>query len=156
MTSQAIQNPKDIYEEVFIQMTNRTTAIAKNLRRKRTEAEKMLWNHIRAKQLHGLKFRGQEPVGKYIVDFVCYEKNFVIELDGGQHVGQKKGDNERDSWLASQGFRVLRFWDNEVLMNVEGVLENIKDQVSPSPSPSHQGRGNRMGGLPSNERKQPG
>jgi very-short-patch-repair endonuclease len=124
-------------------MTDRLGAIAKHLRRRGTEAEKLLWNHLRAKQLHGLRFRRQEPIGRYIVDFLCYEVRMVIEVDGGQHAGAKVRDNERDEWLTSQGFNVLRFWDNEVLMNVEGVLENIKDQVSPSPSPSRQGRGNQ-------------
>jgi very-short-patch-repair endonuclease len=100
-----------------------------------------LWNRLRAKQIDGLRFRRQEPIDRYIVDFLCYEVRMVIEVDGGQHVEQKKVGKERDDWLASQGFKVLRFWDNDVLTNVEGVLEKIKDQVTPSPSPSRQGRG---------------
>jgi very-short-patch-repair endonuclease len=122
-------------------MTKGIAAIAKILRKRSTEAEKMLWNFLRAKQLHGHKFRRQEPVGRFIVDFVCYEKNLVIEVDGGQHAAQKQGDEERNNWLASQGFNVLRFWDNEVLGNIEGVMEVISKTLSPSPSPSHQGRG---------------
>jgi very-short-patch-repair endonuclease len=86
--------------------------------------------------MNGLRFRRQEPVGQYIVDFLCYEVRMVIEVDGGQHAEQKQIDKERDNWLASQDFRVLRFWDNEVLTNVEGVLEKIRDHVTPSPSPS--------------------
>jgi very-short-patch-repair endonuclease len=122
-------------------MTKGITAIAKILRKRSTEAEKMLWNSLRAKQPHGHKFRRQEPVGRFIVDFVCYEKKLVIEVDGGQHAAQKQGDEERDNWLASQGFNVLRFWDNEILGNIEGVMEVISKTLSPSPSPSHQGRG---------------
>ena len=141
MTPQAIQHPRDIYKEVCIQMTNRTTAIAKNLRRRSTEAEKLLWNHLRAKQMHGLRFRRQEPIGRYIVDFLCYEVRMVIEVDGGQHCAAKARDNERDDWLKNQGFNVLRFWDNAVLTNIEGVLEVIRKITSPSPNPSHQGRG---------------
>ncbi|MGE5842753.1 MAG: endonuclease domain-containing protein [Deltaproteobacteria bacterium] len=99
-------------------MTKGITAIAKVLRKRSTEAEKMLWNSLRAKQLDGHKFRRQDPVGRFIVDFVCYEKNLVIEVDGGQHAAQKQGDEERDNWLASQGFSVLRFWDTEILENI--------------------------------------
>ena len=132
-------------------MTDRLGAIAKHLRRQGTEGEKLLWNHMRTKQVHGLKFRRQEPIGKYIVDFVCYKRNLVIELDGGQHAEQKQRDNERDNWLASQGFNVLRFWDNEVLTNIEGVLEVIRKITSPSPNPSRQGRGNIYDELPSRE-----
>jgi very-short-patch-repair endonuclease len=122
-------------------MTKGIRALAKVLRKRSTEAEKMLWNSLRAKQLHGHKFRRQESVGRFIVDFVCYENNLIIEVDGGQHAAQKQGDEERDNWLASQGFNVLRFWDNEILGNIEGVMEVISKTLSPSPSPSHQGRG---------------
>jgi very-short-patch-repair endonuclease len=122
-------------------VTDRLRAIAKHLRKRQTDAEGLLWNRLRAKQIDGLRFRRQEPIDRYIVDFLCYEVRMVIEVDGGQHVEQKKVDKERDDWLASQGFKVLRFWDNDVLTNVEGVLEKIKDQVTPSPSPSRQGRG---------------
>ena len=77
-----------------------------------------------------------------MVDFVCLERKIVIEVDGGQHAIEKNTDNERDSWLEGQGFKVLRFWNNEVLKNVDEVLEVIRgDCLSPSPNPSHQGRG---------------
>jgi adenine-specific DNA-methyltransferase len=75
----------------------------------------------------------------------------VIEVDGGQHAERKLFDKERDDWFVSQGFRVLRFWDNEVLTNIDGVLEKITDQIPPSPGPSHQGRGNEGYVLPSRE-----
>ncbi len=77
-------------------MSNKITDIAKNLRRKSTNAERLLWRHLRAKQLEGLKFRRQQPVGNYIVNFVCFEKRIVIEVDGGQHAIEKDKDNERD------------------------------------------------------------
>jgi len=75
-----------------------------------------------------VKFRRQQPIGKYIVDFVSFEKRIVIELDGGQHSAEQERDRERDNWLSKQGFKVLRFWDNEVLQNLEGVLEVIRDR----------------------------
>ncbi len=102
------------------------TAISRKLRRDSTEAEKLLWNRLRAKQIDGLKFKRQVPVGNYIVDIVCFEKDLIIELDGGQHAEQSEDDRVRDSWLHSQGFKVLRFWNNEVFANIEGVLETIR------------------------------
>ncbi len=82
---------------------------------------------MKGKQVEGVKFRRQEPIGKYIVDFVAFEKRLVIEIDGGQHAeeNEKDKDCQRDEWLNSQGFKVLRFWNNEVLQNIEGVLEII-------------------------------
>jgi photosystem II stability/assembly factor-like uncharacterized protein len=93
----------------------------------------------------GLKFRRQEPIGQYIVDFVCYERRLVIEVDGGHHATSKNKDEVRDKWLKGQGFKVIRFWNNDVLKNPSGVLEEIIKYcalfVSPSPNPSHRGRG---------------
>ncbi len=71
------------------------------------------------------KFRRQQPMGKYIVDFVCFETKIVIEVDGGQHAGEEK-DKDRDKWLNGEGFKVLRFWNNEVLQNLRGILEVIR------------------------------
>ena len=83
-------------------------------------------------------------MGQHVLDFVCYEKGIVIEVDGGQHTLEAEKDKKRDNWLIKQGFDVLRFWNNDVLMNIEGVLEVImKHCLSPSPNPSHQGRGNK-------------
>ena len=101
--------------------------IAKNLRKRSTDAEILLWRHLRSKRLEGLKFRRQQPIGNYIVDFVCFEKRIVIEVDGGQHVIEKYKDNKRDKWLEGQGFKVLRFWNIEVLMNIQGVFEVIRE-----------------------------
>jgi very-short-patch-repair endonuclease len=96
-------------------LKNNLTTIAKNLRKRPTNAETLLWKHLRSKQLEGLKFRRQQPIGNYVVDFVCFEKRILIELDGGQH--RKDNDNRRDKWFEKQGFKVLRFWNNDVLMN---------------------------------------
>ena len=123
-------------------MNKKLTIIAKNLRKQSTDAERKLWQHLKAKQLQGLKFRRQSPMGNYVLDFICYEKNLVIELDGGQHSIEHRKDELRDNWLKQQGFKVLRFWNNEVLTNTAGVLEVIrKSCLSPSPYPSPQGRG---------------
>ncbi|GBE05101.1 hypothetical protein BMS3Abin10_00721 [bacterium BMS3Abin10] len=89
---------------------------------------------MRSKQIEGLKFRRQEPVGKYIVDFVCFDRKVVIEVDGGQHA-EEGADKERDKWLNKEGFQVLRFWNNEVLLNPGGVLEVIRGNCLKSPSP---------------------
>jgi len=91
---------------------------AKQLRRDSTDAEKTLWRLLRARQLNGVKFRRQHPIGPYIVDFVCLEQHLVIELDGGQHALDSPA---RTRFLESEGYRVLRFWNNEVLANPEGV-----------------------------------
>ena len=122
--------------------------LAKKLRKNSTPAENLLWSRLRAEQLEGLKFRRQQLIGNYIIDFVCFEKKIVIEVDGGQHAIEKGKDSIRDEWLKGQGFKVLRFWNNEVLMNIESVLEVIRmDCLSPSPDPSHQGRGSNEKGF---------
>jgi heme b synthase len=115
--------------------------LAKNLRTNQKDAEKLLWKHLKSKQLANTKFRRQQPIGNYIVDFISLDNKLVIELDGGQHVEDKDRDQERDGWLVEQGFKVLRFWNNDVLENTEDVLESIMEKISPSPSPSPQGRG---------------
>lgn len=117
------------------------TLIAKILRRRMTDAERRLWTQLRAYRMAQGKFKRQQPIGPYIVDFVCFRAHLVIEVDGGQHQGSQ-ADRTRDAWLAGQGFRVLRFWDNEVLTELPAVLEKIAEALSPSPPPlSHEGRG---------------
>ena len=118
---------------------------AKALRSNQTNAEQRLWYHLRAHRFMGRKFKRQKPIGRYVVDFVCLEEKLVIELDGGQHAENVAYDLERDSWLMSEGFTVLRFWNNELLNEMEGVLERIrlefiKHTLSPGPSPVN-GRG---------------
>jgi len=128
-------------------LTRNIINIAKNLRKSSTDAERLLWRHLRANQLEGQKFRRQQPIGNYIVDFVCFDKRIVIEVDGGQHAIEKHKDNERDKWLEGQGFKVLRFWNNEVLMNIGGVLEVIRDKClyHPPLTPPIKGGGNLKG-----------
>jgi very-short-patch-repair endonuclease len=108
-------------------MTNRLIPLAKNLRKRTTDTEQLLWRHLKAKHFGGLKFRRQQPIGTYIVDFVCFEKKIIVELDGGQHAlsAEMQNDSRRDQWFEEQGYRVLRFWDNEVVANTQGVLEVI-------------------------------
>ena len=126
-------------------MTTNNTHIAKNLRKNLTDAEKLLWRKLRAKQIEGLRFRRQQPIGNYIVDFVCFEKLVVLEVDGGQHAEAADQDRKRDEWLKNQGFTVLRFWNNQVLRNIAGVMQEIDTFLgSPSPNPSHQGRGIKL------------
>lgn len=112
---------------------------AKSLRKRMTDAESLLWRHLRAHRLSGQKFRRQQPIGAYIVDFVHFGARLVIEADGGQH-SACASDVARDAWLTSQGFRVLRFWNNEILQNTESVLAVIADALaaplSPVPSPA--------------------
>ncbi|MGA2467088.1 MAG: DUF559 domain-containing protein [Thermodesulfobacteriota bacterium] len=108
-------------------MNSYITGIAKTLRKNNTDVERLLWEHLKARQLEGVKFRRQQPIGRYIVDFVSFEKNIVIEIDGGQHSVGKDRDEERDNWLGVQGFKVLRFWNNKIIQNIEGVLEVIRD-----------------------------
>ena len=98
---------------------------ARKLRKNLTDAEKKLWAVIRKRQINNLKFRRQQPIGKYIVDFVCFEKKIIIEIDGGQHMENKDYDLKRSKWLEGQGFKVIRFWNNEVLENTDAVLETI-------------------------------
>jgi len=109
---------------------------AKTLRTHQTEAEQRLWYHLRAHRFMGLKFKRQKPMGYYIVDFVCMERRLIIEIDGGQHAEQVEYDQHRDAWLRSQGYAVLRFWNNEVMQQLDGVLEQIRCTITLSPNPS--------------------
>ena len=106
-----------------------TTAVmrqrAQRLRAEPTDAERALWVRLRRRQVLGHKFRRQQPVGPYIVDFVCLEKRLVVEVDGSQHIEQRSYDEARTVWLESQGYRVLRFWNNEVLKETDVVVEVI-------------------------------
>ncbi|MEI6485948.1 MAG: endonuclease domain-containing protein [Sphingomonadales bacterium] len=102
----------------------RQRAHAKDMRRAMTDAEKALWRMLRAKRLEAYKFRRQLPIGPYIVDFACASHRLIVEADGGQHA-ESAHDARRDGWLAAQGWRVLRFWNNEILTNSEGVWRAI-------------------------------
>ena len=120
----------------------RLTQVARKLRHTMTDAERKLWSRLRAHQL-GAHFHRQAPLGSYVLDFVCFTARVVVEVDGGQHA-DSESDEVRDAWLQGQGFLVLRFWNNEVLQNIDGVLETIMaelhkaplHQPSPPPQPS--------------------
>jgi very-short-patch-repair endonuclease len=105
--------------------------LAKNLRKESTDVERLLWGRLRAGRFEGMKFRRQHPIGQFIVDFVCLERRLVIELDGGQHAmpEDRLKDGQRDAWLKKEGYRILRFWNNEVLTNMDGVLEVIREKM---------------------------
>ena len=102
---------------------------ARNLRKNLTEAEKRLWWRLRRRQVQECQFRRQAPIGNYVVDFVCFAKRLIIELDGGQHANRRNLDEARTLWLESQGFRVLRFWNNDIFDNVDGVLSRIEQAL---------------------------
>ena len=101
--------------------------LARILRHTPTEAESRLWKRLRHKQLDGFRFRRQQPIGQYVVDFFCPEAKLILEIDGGQHMDQEKADAERTRWLEAKGYRVVRFWNNDVLANTDGVLLRIHD-----------------------------
>jgi very-short-patch-repair endonuclease len=111
---------------------------ARWLRKNMTNAERVLWRGLRSRQLAGHKFRRQEPIGRFIVDFICFEKRLVVELDGGQHAEESQAsyDSERTAGLKQNGFCVLRFWDHEVLQQLESVLEDIARAINLTSSPS--------------------
>ena len=96
---------------------------------------------MRLKQIEGCKFRRQQPIEDYIVDFVSFDKRIIIEVDGGQHATDKINDSARDAWLRANGFEVLRFWNNEIFENLDGVLEVIRNTLlTPTLDPSRRGR----------------
>ena len=121
---------------------------SRDLRKNPTDAEAKLWQHLRHKQLDGYKFRRQHPLGQYVVDFICLEAMLVIEVDGGQHAEFIRRDERRTAFLEKQGFRVLRFWNNEVLGNINGVTTTImrvtKEQLSAPPTPSPASGGGKI------------
>jgi very-short-patch-repair endonuclease len=118
-------------------------SMARSLRRRSTDAERRLWDHLRVKQVDGLKFRRQEPIDGYIVDFVCYECRVIVEADGGQH-DMSECDERRDEYLKTQGFVVLRFWNTDILTNMQGVMTVIQStcrERRPPPAPPVEGGG---------------
>ncbi len=106
---------------------NKTNFNARELRKNMTPQEKKLWNFLRKRAINNYRFRRQYPIGKYIVDFVCRHKKLVIEIDGGQHNTDNNiiYDNERTNFLETEGYKVLRFWNNDIDNNIEGVYEEI-------------------------------
>jgi very-short-patch-repair endonuclease len=129
-----------------IRIRPQTTQNARRLRSAMTDAERRLWHSLRVRQIDGQKFRRQYPLGRYIVDFVCLERRLIVEVDGGQHSERQVEDTIRSQWLRNKGFRVVRFWNNEIMSNLDGVTTVIGQALRamgepPSlPSPS-QGEG---------------
>ena len=109
-----------------MRQTGIQTLQARRLRREQTRAERALWQILRRRQLGGLKFRRQVPVGPYIADFYCAEARLVVEVEGGQHADNPR-DARRDTWMVGQGLTVLRFWNPEILGNPDGVAQSILD-----------------------------
>lgn len=109
------------------------------LRQNQTDAERRMWMLLRDRRLAHLKFKRQVPLGRYFVDLLCAQKRLIIELDGGQH-NENLADEKRTAWLESQDFKVIRFWNNDVLKNPEGVLAAILLKITPSPL-AGEGRG---------------
>jgi len=124
------------------------TKFARRLRRESTDAERRLWRHLRGRRFAGFKFRRQHPVGRYVADFACPAFGLVVELDGGQHALSHEKDMRRDREMCRHGFRVLRFWDNDVLARTSAVLSAIHDALVSSPLPSPQ-RGEGEESIPS-------
>ncbi|MDD3019556.1 MAG: DUF559 domain-containing protein [Alphaproteobacteria bacterium] len=126
---------------------------SKELRAKQTEAEKLFWSKIRGRKFENVKFRRQVPLGNYILDFVCFDLRLVVEIDGGQHC-ECQTDQFRDSFLEEEGFLVKRYWNNEVLGNIEGVLADLIEvatplRKSPHPNPLPQGAREQIKNLSS-------
>ncbi len=121
--------------------------LQRNLRNAPTEAERRLWSHLKSRQMEGCKFRRQHPYGDFILDFVCLERRVAIELDGSQHFEAATYDEKRPRFLRLAGFKVLRFWNNEVFGELDGVLEVIRRELvarveNPSPpNPPLEGEG---------------
>ena len=106
-------------------LTTRQRVRSRRLRRDQTEAEARLWSRLRSRQLVGAKFRRQVALGPFVVDFCCLEVGLIVEVDGGQHAERREADSSRSQQLAAVGFRVLRVWNDEVLRETEGVLQEI-------------------------------
>ena len=132
--------------------TRETLAKARRLRGEMTDAERKLWSVLRKRQIEGAKFRRQQPIGPFVADFVCQEQRLIIEADGGQHA-ENLADARRTEFLEGVGYRVLRFWNNDILNNLDGVAQVIANELSTphpaqappeSPSPS---RGEGIGAI---------
>ena len=114
---------------------HKATGIARKLRGLQTDAETKLWRHLRNRQISGAKFVRQEPVDRYVCDFVCRELKLIVEADGGQHL-ESGTDAVRDRNLSEIGYPVLRFWNNDILQNIEGVVQTIESAIQDSPHPN--------------------
>jgi very-short-patch-repair endonuclease len=125
-------------------------ALARELRQQATDAERLLWKHLRAHRMADYKFRRQVVIEPYIVDFVCLEAMLIVEADGGQHLEQVEDDLKRSEFFESLGYKVVRFWNHEILGDIQTVLEQIHGALIdvPSPRPSPGGRGGKIRANP--------
>ena len=121
-------------------------SLAKKLRQQATDAERMLWKHLRAHRMADYKFRRQVVIEPYIVDFVCLEARLIVEADGGQHLEQVDGDLKRSMFLESLGYKDIRFWNHEILCDIHTVLEQIHGSLieAPLPNPLPEGEGDKI------------
>ena len=144
MDDSQTKRPLSYRERDRVRESNRSNLLARarTLRRENSAAETVLWRQLRARRLMGYKFRRQMVITPYIVDFVCLEAGLIIEADGGQHNQQTAYDARRTALLEDLGYRVVRFWNHEILGELEAVLEQIKAALieAPSPRPSPGGR----------------
>ena len=124
-------------------MQRNVRRFAENLRRNQTNAERKLWRHLRNRRCAAFKFRRQHILGLYIVDFVCLEQKLIVEIDGGQHATHIHYDAKRTAFLESLGCNVIRFWNNDVLRNIDGVLEVIRKALTEAPHPDPLPEGER-------------
>jgi very-short-patch-repair endonuclease len=116
---------------------------ARKLRKNMTDEERRLWQELRRSQLRDFKFRRQAPIGPFIADFVCFERKLIVELDGSQHAERLKEDALRTAWLTGQGFRLIRFWNNQIVEDLDVVLEMILRAVEDTPHPNPPPQGGR-------------
>jgi very-short-patch-repair endonuclease len=105
------------------------STFARQLRSAPTDAEIRLWSRLRRKQLDGFRFRRQQRIGPYIVDFFCPDAKLIVEVDGGQHNADEEKDEKRTRWLEARGYRVIRFWNNDVLSNTDGVVLTVLEEL---------------------------
>jgi very-short-patch-repair endonuclease len=128
----------DVVKQPAWHVSGKMRSRARTLRRDPTDAERIVWNALRAHRLNGAIFRRQTPIGPYVADFLCHAANLIVELDGGQHFedANMHHDARRDEFLASKGFRVLRFNNHDVMSNRQGVLETISAALVAAPSPT--------------------
>jgi very-short-patch-repair endonuclease len=124
------------------------TRFRRRLRESQTDAERRLWLRLRDRRLAGFKFVRQESIGRYVADFCCREARLIVELDGGQHADSGH-DRVRDAWLTAQGYRVLRFWNAEIVDNIVSVLDTILAALPPSPRARGEGRDDLVVGAAS-------
>ncbi len=143
MDKPVTKGPLSLRERDRVRGSERLRALARAQRRQATDAERLLWQHLRGRHLKGFKFRRQVVIEPYIVDFVCLDAKLIIEADGGQHTEQTVYDSRRTARLETMGYRVIRFWNHEILKELYSVLEQIQSALieAPSPQPSPGGRG---------------